>query len=398
MDFKSRISDELAKARNASLLRHLRPLERSGNCTLMYGRNQLIDFSSSDYLSLADDPEILAHIQDHASELGLGNVSSPLISGYTDSHSTLEQQLALIYRHETALLFPSGWQANVTLIDTLFGEGDVIFSDSMNHASLVDGCRLSKARTIVFNHCDYDNLSLKLSQLNADMHENIFGIVSDSVFSIDGDTADVAKLVELKRRHDAVLILDTAHALPRIGRDGESLLGFDEYLHEADVITTSLSKYFAAGGGMVACSNNLRDFLINRARGYIYSSSYSTLLIVALLAAIHRIESDPSLVVTLKDNIEYLRANLAGTGFLPRSGKPDGPICAIPVRADKAVDAGEMLIAMGLLVVPVRYPTVPLGTAKLRIGIMRGHTRQMIDKLLQGLVELAKGGFSPLSG
>jgi len=396
MTLSRRIHEQLENARAESLLRRLRTVERWDPCVLMVEGKQLVDFSSSDYLCLAHDAEVLGYIESKVAEYGLGAVSSPLISGYTGLHAALERMLAVIFRQESALLFPSGWQGNVTVIDALFNKGDIIFSDEMNHASLVDGCRLSKSDVVVFEHGDYDDLGENLHSVKAGIRdENLIGIISDTVFSIDGDTADVPKLIELKRKYNAVLMLDAAHGLPCIGREGESLLGFDEYLSEADVVTTSLGKYFAAGGGMACCSKKLREFLVNRMRGYIYSSSYSTLLVAAILAAIERIGGDPSLVSGLKENIEYLRANLADLGLLGRSGALEGPICAIPVRAERALEAGEKLIGMGLLVVPVRYPSVPMGTAKLRISIMRGHTRDMMDRLLEGFCKLKTDGFIP---
>jgi 8-amino-7-oxononanoate synthase len=242
-----RITDVLREARENSLLRTLRTVDRWEECRLMVQGKQLIDFSSSDYLGLAYDPEVLAFIEKKLSDHGLGTASSPLITGHTSLHSAVEGKLATIYTQEGSLLFPSGWQSNVTLLPSLFGESDVILSDERNHASLIDGARLSRARVIVYAHRDYDDLERKLIKA-ADIagEDGLIGITSDTVFSIEGDAADVATLVELKGKYKAALILDAAHGLPSIGTDGESLLGFDEHLVKADAVTTSLGKYFAA--------------------------------------------------------------------------------------------------------------------------------------------------------
>ena len=394
MTLTQRISETLRAARENSLLRHLRTVERSEECRLMVDGRQLIDFSSSDYLSLAYDDEVLAHIEKTIADQGLGTVSSPLITGHTGHHEMLEKKLAEIFHHQSSMVFPSGWQTNVTLIPTIFGVNDIILSDERNHASLIDGARLSRARVIIHAHRDYDDLDRKLVEVKAATDERaLVGIISDTVFSIEGDAADVERLVALKKKHHAVLILDAAHGLPAIGSESESLLGFDNFLNAADAITTSLGKYFTAGGGMVACSERLMELLVNRARGYIYSGSLSPLLIAALLTVISRIEADPTLVLSLKENIEYLRANLADLRLLKRTGELESPVCAIPVEHSKALEAGKKLVEMGLLITPIRYPSVPQGTAILRVSIMRGHTREMLDELLAALAKLAEEGY-----
>jgi len=396
MSLAERISELLHAAREDSLLRQLRTVERWEECRLLVDGKQLMDFSSSDYLSLANDPHVLASIEKKVSDHGLGTVSSPLITGHTGYHQMIEEKLAGIFHHQAGITFPSGWQANVTLLPAIFDDGDVILSDERNHASLIDGARLSRAVIKVFAHRNYDEAEEKLAELRDELSdEKLIGIVSDTVFSIHGDIADVKRLVELKKKYHAVLLLDCAHGLPAIGSESESLLGFDELLADADIVTTSLGKYFSAGGGLVACSDRLKQLIINRARGYIFSGSLSPLIIVALLSVINRIEGDPSLVRDLKENIEYIRANLADIGFLEREAGREGPIFAIPVEHSKAMEAGKKLRDMGILITPVRYPTVPAGTAKLRVSLMRGHTREMMDELLAALGNLAAQGYIP---
>ncbi len=398
MKLDERIAGYIRQAKEKSLLRTLRNVERWEECRLMVDGRQVIDFSSSDYLSLAADREVLALVQKMVHDHGLGTASSPLITGHTRLHMALEERLASIYGQETALIFPSGWQANVTTIPALFGESDVLFSDERNHASLIDGQRLSSSEVRVFGHLDYAGLESELDGLSREGgNDKLTGIISDTVFSIEGDLADVKKLCGLARKYEAVLILDAAHGLPAIEAGGDSAVGFGEYLGKADVVTTSMGKYFAVGGGMVACSRKTREMLVNRARGYIYSGSVSPLMITAILAVLHRLEADPSIIQGLKENIEYVRSNLADMGLVARAVTGEGPICAVPVKPGKALEAGDKLVEKGLLATPIRYPSVPEGEARLRISIMRGHTREMMDQLFEGLGELMVEGYMPES-
>ena len=348
------------------------------------GPTAFVNFSANDYLDLAGDPRLAAAAQEAAAREGWGAGASPLVTGHSHSHRKLECRLAKFMGTEAALVFPSGFAANSGTIAALVGRGDVIFADEKNHASLIDGCRLSRADVQVFPHRDMSQLADLLRQ-STDYRQRL--IVSDTLFSMDGDVAPIIDLVELAGKHQAMLMIDEAHAIGVVGPNGRGVA--EQFKVEADVPIRvgTLSKALGSAGGFVAGSRKLIDWLVNRARSYVFSTAHPPAVAAAAIAALAIVRDEPQRRVVLLERAAQLRSALRQQGW--NIGDAAGQI--IPVIIG---DAGAtMLLAAGLrergLFVPgIRPPSVPEGQSLLRISLSYGHTPAMIEQLVMALVGL----------
>ena len=372
------IDSEMEALRRAGLYRRLRLREGPQTARLRIEGRDVVNFGSNDYLGLAADPRLGAAVAEAIRSDGWGSGASPLVTGYSQRQRRLEERLAEFEGTEAALLFPSGFAANVGTIAALAGPGDTVFTDRKNHASLLDGCRLSRADVRVYPHNDWRKLESLL-----DRHRGARRlIVTDSLFSMDGDLAPLAELADLAQRYDAMLMIDEAHAtgvFGSLGRGVAEQLGLEGRI---PIRVGTLSKALGSIGGFVAGSRRLIEWLVNRARPYIFSTAAPAAICAAGIAALDIVGAEPQRRRELLASAQTLRAALAGQGW--NVGQSASQIIPLLVGdPDRAVALSARLLDRGLLVPAIRPPTVPQGEACLRISLSYGHTAEMIARLVE---------------
>ena len=338
----------------------------------------LVSFSSNDYLGLSIHPAVL---QAAATTLsgGLSAGASRLVSGDHPAHRDLEYNLAQYLGRPAALLFPTGYQANLGVLTALLGPGDVVVSDALNHASLIDGCRLSKADIVVYPHADVQAAELALTNVDPNRRKLL---VTESVFSMDGDVAPVRRLSEVCQKAGAAFVVDEAHALGLLGPGGRGICAQERV--QPDVLIGTLGKAFGASGGFVVGSQILRAYLVNRARTFIYTTGLPPAIAAAAAQALRIINSaeGEDLRGMLASRVSQLHRGLEMIG-------PSTPIVPWVLGTDvAALAASSALRAAGLFVQAIRPPTVPEGTARLRITLSSKHTADNVQRLLQAIGHL----------
>ena len=376
------VDAELAALEARGRLRGARIVEaRRGPDILVDGR-WVVSFSSNDYLGLADAPELVAAAHAALTTQGVGAGASRLITGTSDEVAALERELAAFHGMPAALVFGSGYAANTGVIPALVGRGDAIFSDELNHASIIDGARLSRAEIHVWKHRDVDQLERMLD--GGRWRRRL--IVSESVFSMDGDLARLVELRRLAREHAAILMVDDAHA---VGIAGEGGRGYGVEV-EADLVIGTLGKAFGTAGAYVLSSLNISQYLWNRCRSLVFSTAQPPAIAAASRAALALIASPEgaALRAALDRNIRSVRELLVrlGARIDPRATSPIIPVIVGDDRA--AVACSDFLLDRGLLVQAIRPPTVPEGTSRLRIAVSANHSAAHLEALTNGLVEL----------
>lgn len=380
------LGGELQSLTDAGLLRHRRQIRQLPNGGLLVGDTEAWDFASNDYLALANDPRVVSAATQALQTHGVGAKASALICGRSDLHVALEESLARFENTESAILFPTGMAANVGTVAALAGAGDTIFCDRMNHASLIDGCRLSGARLRVYRHDELGRLDERLQKEPA---RRTF-IVTDSVFSMDGDLAPLVELCELSERHRSVLIVDEAHGTGVFGEHGR---GVAELMGVEDRIAVrigTLSKAIGSLGGFVAGRRSLIDFLWNQARTQIYSTAVPPALCAAAVAAIEIMQSEPWRRQKLQATSLVFRDQLQRAGIRPLENSV-GPIVPVVLhQPETAVSLSEQLLSSGFLVGAIRPPTVPQGTSRLRITVRYGVPDQVVTALARRIGELCQ--------
>lgn len=378
------IDRELAALADQGL--HRRAAVRSGRqgVRLVIDGCQLASFGSNDYLGLAADPRLAAAAAAAAAEEGWGSGASPLISGRSQAHARLEEALARFEQTEAALVFASGFAANSGTIAALVGPGDVVFTDRKNHASLLDGCRLSRADVRAYPHGDWQRLDQLLARSRAAGRRLI---VTDSLFSMDGDLAPIVELADVAERHGAILLIDEAHATGVFGQLGRGVAEHLGVLDRVHVRVGTLSKALGSAGGFVAGRRSLVEWLVNRARSYVFSTAGPAAAVAAASAALEIVAGEPHRRQVVLARAEELRAELVGRGW-DIGGSESQIIPLIVGQPDRAVRLAAGLRGRGLFVPAVRPPTVPDGEACLRISLSFAHTPEMIARLLEALSEL----------
>lgn len=382
------IHEELQRLSSAGLLRTprcVRPLE-AGWCEVDGRRCR--NFAANDYLGLAGDPRVLSAAGRALAESGSGARASALVCGRTPWHARLEQALAAFCGTEAALLFPTGYAANVGTITALVGQGDVVCCDRLNHASLIDGCRLSGAKFLVYPHGDLGELEHSLAKST---HVRRRLIVSDSLFSMDGDAAPLTDLHVLAQRYDALLLVDEAHATGVFGARGRGLLEASQVHGPRVVKVGTLSKALGSQGGFVAGSRILCDWLFNQARTQMFSTALAPAACAAAVAALELVDSEPERRRTLLAEAARLRERLTSAGLSIPAGTI-GPIIPILLYdVDRTLTAARALEDRQHLVACIRPPTVPRDTARLRISLTAAHTPADVDLLANDLIGVCRG-------
>ncbi len=379
------LRQELAGLDHTDLLRARRRFTSLADAWCGVDNRRLRNFAGNDYLNLAHDRRLVEAAQLAAEAAGTGSGASALVTGRTDRHAELEQRLAQFEHQAAAILFPSGYAANVGTISAFAAAGDVIFSDRLNHASLVDGCRLSGARIHVYEHLDLEDLSDALCKAG-DFRRRL--IVTDSVFSMDGDAAPLNRLCDLAEQHDALLIVDEAHATGLFGENGRGLaeaLGVED---RVDVRIGTLSKALGSLGGFVSGSQVLVDWLWNKARTQTFSTALPPPACAAASAALDIVEAEPWRREHVLELAGRLRGHLESAG-LPLVPHGVGPILPVVLNDSRTViTAADELEQRGYLVAAIRPPSVPDGSARLRITINCAHSAEDIDRLAETLCDV----------
>jgi glycine C-acetyltransferase/8-amino-7-oxononanoate synthase len=362
------VAERLEELRERGLYRQLRLIEGpQGPSVTLDGRPVLL-LCSNNYLGLADRAEVREAAAEAALHWGAGSGASRLISGNMEPHRQLESRLAAFKGYESALLFGSGYLANTGTIAALAGKGEVVFSDELNHASIVDGCRLSRAETFVYRHGDLEHLAWALYHQRGKPAL----IVTDGVFSMDGDMAPLAELLELARRHGARLMVDEAHATGAVGPGGRGSVSGAGLSGEVDVVVGTLGKALGSYGAYVCANEETVDFLVNTARPFIFSTAPPPPAVGAALAALELLEAEPELVERLQANARTLRTTLVAEGL--GAGTARSQVVPIQVGgAGAAMDLCEEVLRRRVFAQGIRPPTVPEGSCRLRCTVMATH-------------------------
>lgn len=357
----------LAELRDRGLHRRLRLVETAqGPRVTLDGRPVLL-LCSNNYLGLADHPRVTEAAAEAALRWGAGSGASRLISGNMEPHRALERRLAEFTGYEAALLFGSGYLANTGVVAALAGAGEVVFSDELNHASIVDGCRLSRAETFVYRHADLEHLEWGLR--NAAGEPAL--IVTDGLFSMDGDVAPLPELLELARRHGCRLLVDEAHATGALGPAGRGTVAAAGLSGEVDVVVGTLGKSLGSYGAYACASAQTVDYLLNTARPFIFSTAPPPPALGAAGAALGLLEAEPWRVERLRENAAELRAALAAEGLEPASETQILPV--LVGGAEATMRLCERLLERGVFAQGIRPPTVPPGSSRLRLSVMATH-------------------------
>jgi 8-amino-7-oxononanoate synthase len=337
-------------------------------------------FCSNNYLNLANDRRVRQAVIDSVEQYGFGTAASRLICGTMAPHEVLEAKFARFLDKEASLYFPSGWTANQAVLTTLPQKDDLVLIDRYDHASIIDAVKTSEADFHTYRR----NQSDRLEKYLADNKYNNRFIVTESVFSMDGDVAHLAELVELKIKYDAILIVDEAHSLGCFGSTGTGLCEQEGILEEVDIIVAPLGKAVAATGGIVAGSKAVKDYLINKARPFIYTTAPSPAVAAAALKSLEIIQTEPQRRQRLLDNAAFLRNAFSEMSF----DIGDSTTQIIPViigDSAKAVDISKKLFEAGYFISAIRPPTVPPATARLRVSVQADHTQDQLQGLCQAL-------------
>ena len=376
--------EELAGLDQAGLRRALEPLSSAQGPVVQLGGRALINFSSNDYLGLAADPRVRAAFAAGLERWGVGAGASRLVVGDTEAHRRLETRLAVFEGTEAVLLFNGGYPANVGIVPALVGRGDLVVSDALNHASLVDGCRLSRAEVAVVAHRDVAAVARVLQGARARRRL----VVTDTVFSMDGDLAPLGELATVCREAGAALLVDEAHATGVLGSRGSGLC--EAAGVRPDVRMGTLGKALGGFGAYAATSRPVAELLLNRARSVVFSTTLPPALCEALVVAVDLLEHDPELRPRLWRNI---RRFVDGLGRLGLQAETRSAIVPVVLGSpERAMAASAFLRERGVLAKAIRPPTVPEGTSRLRFALSAGHTEAQIDRAIEAVEEARAHG------
>lgn len=381
-----RFRRELQVIEEQGLTRKLRLFSTGNESEVVMNGKKFLLFSSNNYLGLATDSRLKKKATEGISKYGTGAGGSRLTTGNFDIHEQLESEIADFKKTEAAIVFSSGYLANVGVISSVMKAGDTIFSDAWNHASIIDGCRLSKAKTIVYEHADMVDLERKLRQSHRD---GLKFIVTDGVFSMDGDIAPLPKIVELSKEYKAYIMIDDAHATGVLGKDGCGTADYFGLKDEIDFTVGTLSKAIGAEGGFVSTSSIAKNYLLNNARSFIFQTALSPSAIEAAREGIAIIQNEPERRKQLLKNARYLRLKLEESGFVIKEGET--PIISLIIGSShEAMQFSAKLLDEGVFIPAIRPPTVPKGSSRLRITVMATHTIEQLDMVISKIKKIGK--------
>ena len=376
--FDKEIAIELSRLKKENLYRSLKTIDGPQSSKVKIKGKSFILLSSNNYLGLINHPYIKRKSNEALKKFGTGSGASRLISGNISLYDKLEKKIAWFKGCESSLVFSSGYAANVGTISALAGKGDIIFSDELNHASIIDGSRLSGAKIFVYPHNDIEALERSLKK-SAKYKKRL--IITDSIFSMDGDLADLPAIVKTTEKYGAVLMVDDAHATGVLGEKGRGSAEYFNINGKIDVYMGTLSKAIGSVGGFICGSRKLTEYLINKSRSFIYSTGLPPAALAASLAAFEIIEKDLSFKKRLWENVSFLKNGLDALGYDTMNTKTQ--IIPVLLKSEKrTLKAMNYLYGKGIFLPAIRPPTVPEGKSRLRATVMATHTMTDLESVL----------------
>ena len=381
------ITTELNNLKEAGLYNRIRTLESPQGAWLIVDGKKTLNFCSNNYLGLANHPRVVNAAKQAADQYGVGPGAVRTIAGTLDLHLELEERLAAFKRVEKAITFQSGFTANLATIPALVGREDVIFSDRLNHASIIDGCRLSRAKIIPYQHCSPASLKEELESNRAEYRRAL--VVTDGVFSMDGDVAPLDEIYQVTRDHDVILMVDDAHGEGVLGEGGRGIVDHYQLHGKVDVEVGTLSKAFGVVGGVVAGNPLVVEWLYQRGRPFLFSSAMTLPDVAACIESVKILEESTELVDRLWENAEYFKSEMKSLGF--DTGVTTTPI--IPVMlgdAPLAQEFSKKLFEAGVFAMAIGFPTVPRGKARIRVMNTAAHSKDDLDQALDIFKDVGK--------
>ncbi|MFG0832934.1 glycine C-acetyltransferase [Aeromonas bivalvium] len=387
--FYRHLTEQLDQVQAEGLYKQERIISSAQQASIEVGQQQVLNFCANNYLGLANHPELIAAAKAGLDSHGFGMASVRFICGTQDSHKVLEQKLSAFLGTEDTILYSSCFDANGGLFETLFGAEDAIISDALNHASIIDGVRLCKARRYRYANNDMAELEAQLKQAQAD-GARFKLIATDGVFSMDGIIADLKSICDLADKYDALVMVDDSHAVGFIGENGRGTHEYCDVLERVDIITGTLGKALGgASGGYTSGKKEVIDWLRQRSRPYLFSNSLAPSIVSATIKVLELLEQGHDLRARLKENSDYFRARMSAAGFTLAGA--DHAI--IPVMLGDAKLAAEMasrMLAEGIYVVGFSFPVVPKGQARIRTQMSAAHTREQLDRAIDAFIRIGR--------
>jgi glycine C-acetyltransferase len=381
------IQDELQNLKDSGLYNRIRTLSSSQGAWLVVDGERVLNFCSNNYLGLAGHPRLVQAARRAASDYGVGPAAVRTIAGTMNLHIQLEKRLAAFKGVEAAITFQSGFNANLGAIPALVGKGDVIFSDELNHASIIDGCRLSRADIVRYAHCNPEDLGRVMKE-KRDGYQHAM-VISDGVFSMDGDVAPLDKIYQVSEKYQAILMVDDAHGEGVLGKGGRGIVDHFGLHGKVDVEVGTLSKAFGVVGGVVAGNPLVVEWLHQRGRPFLFSSAMTVPDVAACIEAVDILEESTELVDKLWDNTRYFKNEMQGLGF--DIGQSTTPITPIMLgEAPIAQEFSRGLFDEGVFATAIGYPTVPRGKARIRVMNSAAHQRDDLDKGLEAFATVGR--------
>ncbi|MDX1600013.1 MAG: glycine C-acetyltransferase [Anaerolineales bacterium] len=381
------IERELDSLKESGLYTSIRTLNSAQGAWLEVDGQDVLNFCSNNYLGLANHPRLVEAAQEAMEEYGVGPAAVRTIAGTMDLHTELEERLAAFKRVEAAITFQSGFNANLAAIPAMVGKGDVIYSDELNHASIIDGCRLSRAAVVRFNHADPEDLARQVQNTVGEYRRAL--IVTDGVFSMDGDVAPLDEIYAVADEHGCLLMVDDAHGEGVLGEGGRGIVDHYELHGKVDIEVGTLSKAFGVVGGVVAGSERVVSWLRQRGRPFLFSSAMTVPDTAACLAAVDLLEESTEYVDRLWENTRYFKSEMEALGF--DTGQSTTPITPIMLgEAPLAQDFSRRLFEEGVFAMAIGYPTVPRGLARIRVMISASHDREDLDRGLEAFASVGR--------
>ncbi len=380
------VKKQVDELKEQNLYNNILTIESAIGPEIQIEGKKLLNFCSNNYLGLANNPEMKKAAIEAIDKYGIGPGAVRTIAGTMTLHKELEEKLAKFKKAEAVITFQTGFVANLAVIPALVGENDLIFSDELNHASIIDGCRLSKAQVIRFAHADAKDLETKLKAAPKDVKKLV---ITDGVFSMDGDIAPLDKIYEVSSKYGAMLMVDDAHGEGVLGNSGRGIVDHFGLHGKVDIEVGTMSKAFGVMGGLAAGKKEVIEWLSQRGRPFLFSSAMTIPDVAACIAAVGLLEKSESLVKKLWENADYLRAGLKKLGF--DTGTSISPIIPIMLGENKlAQDMSRELFAEGLFAKAIVYPTVPQGKARIRVMNSAGHSKEQLDQALKIFEKVGK--------
>lgn len=374
------ITTELNNLKEAGLYNQIRTLESPQGAWLVVDGAKTLNFCSNNYLGLANHPRLVKAAKQALDKYGVGPGAVRTIAGTLDLHLELERRLAAFKRVETAITFQSGFTANLATIPALVGKEDVIFSDRLNHASIIDGCRLSRAKIIPYDHCSPDSLKIALDEHRGNYRRAL--VVTDGVFSMDGDVAPLDEIYQVTRDYNVILMVDDAHGEGVLGEGGRGIVDHYKLHGKVDVEVGTLSKAFGVVGGVVAGNPLVVEWLYQRGRPFLFSSAMTLPDVAACIESVQILEESTELVDRLWENADYFKSEMKTLGF--DTGVSTTPITPVMLgEAPLAQEFSRKLFEAGVFAMSIGFPTVPRGLARIRVMISAAHSKDDLDQALE---------------